>query len=184
MTVEDIFSGIVLHQIGGMMFHDQMAQFFDFLNLHGFKRMHEYHYKCESKKMRDVERFYINHAQKLLPENRVEDPKALPQSWRSYSRMNIDTNNKRRAVKDGFSKWVDWEHKTLDLYSKYYSELMNMGEIQYALKVQELVKDVFHELKKAERLYIMLENCDYDMVYLAEIQPEYHKKYKKMMKSV
>ena len=31
----------------------------------------------------------------------------------------------------------------------------------------------------AESLYMELENCDYDMVYIAEIQPDYSKKFKK-----
>ena len=30
-----------------------------------------------------------------------------------------------------------------------------------------------------ESLYMELENCDYDMVYLADIQPDYSKKFKK-----
>ena len=30
----------------------------------------------------------------------------------------------------------------------------------------------------AESLYMELENCDYDMVYLTEIQDKYHKKFK------
>ena len=30
-----------------------------------------------------------------------------------------------------------------------------------------------------ESLYMELENCDYDMVYIAEIQPDYSKKFKK-----
>ena len=31
----------------------------------------------------------------------------------------------------------------------------------------------------AESLYMELENCDYDMVYIAGIQPDYSKKFKK-----
>ena len=43
---------------------------------------------------------------------------------------------------------------------------------------KKLIHDVSNELKFAERLFIELECCDYDMVYLTEIQDKYHKKFK------
>lgn len=34
-------------------------------------------------------------------------------------------------------------------------------------------------MEDSSMMYMELENCDYDMVYLAEIQPDYSKKFKK-----
>ena len=48
MTYEEIFSNISAHMIKGIMFHAQMADYFDFLGLKGYKRLHEYHYFDES----------------------------------------------------------------------------------------------------------------------------------------
>lgn len=39
---KDVFSVINTRQITALMFHDEMADLFDFLGLRGFKRMHEY----------------------------------------------------------------------------------------------------------------------------------------------
>lgn len=78
------------------------------------------------------------------------------------------------------AKWVEWERQTKDLYSTSYKELLNDNAIDFAEFVKEnLVLDVSEELAFAESLYMELENCDYDMVYLAEIQPDYSKKFKK-----
>lgn len=100
--------------------------------------------------------------------------------WRSYRRQDVDATTKRRAVKDAMAKWVEWERKTKDLYSTSYKELLNDNAIDFADFVKEnLVLDVSKELAFAESLYMELENCDYDMVYLAEIQPGYSKKFKK-----
>lgn len=42
MTCEEIFSKIANTYVNGIMFHTDMVQYFDFLNLHGYKRLHEY----------------------------------------------------------------------------------------------------------------------------------------------
>lgn len=180
MTVAEVFQRIKAHQIEGIMFHDQMRQYFDFLNLHGFKRMHEWNYKEESNALVKVDSFYMNHENTFIPETSVNTASQIPANWRSYHRQDVDATTKRRAVKDAMSKWVEWERQTKVLYSRMYTELLNVGAIDSADFIgKNLVLDVSDELKFAERLYMELENCDYDMVYLAEIQPEYHKRFKK-----
>ena len=37
-SVEEIYSEIKKRQIAALMYHDQMANYFDFLSLHGYKR--------------------------------------------------------------------------------------------------------------------------------------------------
>ena len=72
------------------------------------------------------------------------------------------------------------------LYNLVRNEVLNdananvrLGEIDYANFIgKKLIHDVSNELKFAERLFIELECCDYDMVYLTEIQDKYHKKFK------
>lgn len=122
----------------------------------------------------------MRHANSFIPEYSVSTQSYIPQNWRSYRRQDVDATTKRRAVKDAMAKWVEWERQTKDLYSTSYKELLNDNAIDFAGFVKEnLVLDVSEELAFAESLYMELENCDYDMVYLAEIQPGYSKKFKK-----
>lgn len=180
MAVAEVFQRIKAHQLEGIMFHDQMRQYFDFLNLHGFKRMHEKHFADESCAMVEVDGFYINHKNKLIPTTTVGVKEYIPANWYNYTRKDVDATTKRRAVRDAMAKWVNWENETLQFYSQAYRELLELGEIDCAEFIgKKLLKDVSDELKFAERLFIELECCDYDMVYLTEIQPEYHKKFKK-----
>ena len=44
MVIEEIFAKLKNHMLEGMVFHDQMSRYYDFLNLKGYKRCHEYHY--------------------------------------------------------------------------------------------------------------------------------------------
>lgn len=82
MTVEEVFAKIKAHQIEGTMFHDQMRQYFDFLNLKGFKRMHEHHYKEESDSLVKTDSFYMRHANSFIPEYSVSTQSYIPQNWR------------------------------------------------------------------------------------------------------
>ena len=181
MTVEEIFSKVSAHMVKGVMFHEQMSDYYDFLNLHGYKRGHEYHAKCEMRAMRKLHRYYINHFNKLIVEERVEDPKAIPDGWYKYTRQEVDANTKRNAVKDGIEKWVAWEKDTKDFYESMYIELLDLGEVAACKKMACLVKAVDKELKWAQRHHINLVTADYSISYIMGMQDTWHDWYKKRM---
>ena len=181
MTVEEIFKKLSAHMVKGVMIHEQMSDYYDFLNLHGYKRCHEYHAKCEMKAMRKLHRYYLNHYNKLIEEEKVEDPNAIPEGWYKYTRQEVDINTKRTAVKDGIEKWVAWESETKDLYENMYLELLDLGEIAACEKIACYVKAVDKELKWAQRHHINLVAADYSMSYILGMQDEWHDWYKKRM---
>ena len=178
MTVSEIFSKIIAHQIKGLMVHEQLANFYDFLNLHGYKRCHEYHYIEESACMRTVQRYYINHYNKLAKKENIEEPKIIPDSWYNYSRWDVDGGTRQNALKTGISTWIEWEKETKTLYEAMYKELCTLDEIAAACKVKELICDVDCELKYAEREGLKLKAIDYDLNSVYLCQDELHEKYK------
>ena len=167
--------------IKGVMLHEQMADYYDFLNLHGYKRCHEYHSKCEMHSMRKLHKYYINHFNRLIEETSIDDPAVIPTSWFKYSRQDVDANTKRQAVKSGIEKWVAWEQNTKSLYQRMYNELCSIDEIAAAKKVACLIKDVDGELKWAQRRHISLVAADYDMGYILSEQRYLHDWYKEKM---
>ena len=179
MTVSDVFSRINSHMVEGMMLHNQMADYYDFLGLMGFKRMHEYRFLCEASQMRGVSRYYINHYNRLLPSADVLNPEVIPVGWNRYTRMDVDANTKRNAIRTCMDKWCKWEPDTKKLYQESYSELCDMGEIAAACKVKELLVDADMELKCADRLYIKLQSMDYDLCTIMLMQDEMHEEYRK-----
>lgn len=182
MTIDEIFKKLSAHIIKGIMIHEQMADYYDFLNLHGYKRCHEYHAKCEMKNMRKLHRYFINHFNKLIEEENIENPDVIPASWYRYTRQDVDTNTKRSAVKAGIEKWVSWEKETKDFYESMVTELIDMGEQSAAKKVACLLHDVDCELKWAQRRHINLLSADYDIGYILGEQDYLHDYYKKAMK--
>ena len=183
-TVEEIFAQIKNRQIAALMFHGQMADYFDFLSLHGYKRLHEYQYFDESAEFRKVGRYYINHHGKLLPDSFVGEIKAIPDAWLTANRMSVGRSTKQKAVEEGFNEYRAWETETKAVYERYVSRLREMGHEADAIFVDKLVKCVDHELKCLDRIILDLISCGYDMVYIVESQHDLHKKYKKMIKEV
>ena len=181
MTLDEIFSELSAHFIKGLMFHDQMSNYFDFLQLQGYSRCHEYHFKAESNNYKKLNRYYLNHYNKFIPEQRVEDPNVIPDSWYKYSRFDVDVTTKKNAVGSAINKWVSWERSTKELLERMYCELLDLNEISSAIFLQDFIKDVDDELKYAERKHLDLVSVDYDMTYILEEQKKIHDKYKSML---
>lgn len=184
MELEKIYSDISTHMIKGLMLHEQLSNYYDFLGLEGYKRCHEYHYMKESISYRSLCRYYVNHHNKLIKEQEFDNPDVIPSSWYQYTRQDVDTNIKRNAVKNGLTMWVDWERDTKKMYEQMYKELIEIDEVASACKIKELIKDVDKELKKAERYQLNKIAIDYDIDDIIAEQSKKHDKYKKKMKKI
>ena len=182
MEVKDIFSEIIAHGIKGVMTHVQLSDYYDFLNLHGYKRCHEYHAICEMKDMEHLKKYYINHYNRLIEDKPIENPAVIPASWYPYSRQDIDVPTKRSAVKSGIESWVAWEKSTKNLYEQMYTELINIGEIASAEMIAKFIHKVDKELKWATRKHIDLVTADYSISYIMGEQDHLHDWYKNKIK--
>ena len=163
MTLEEIFSEISAHMIKGLMVHDQMARYYCFLNLKSYEECHKNHYLCESKNYSDLNCYFCSHHEKLIKEKPVSDPKIIPTAWYSYQKRDVDATTKRNAVKTGLEKWIEWEQETLDLYSKMYKELLEIGEVLDAAYILKLIKEVDKELVNATSFYLDKKSCDFNI---------------------
>lgn len=184
MTILEIFSKINAHQIEGIMTHAQLADYFDFLNLHGYKRLHEYHYLEESACMRKTHRYFLNHFNMLIEDQAVNDPNVIPIGWKNRTRFDVDSTTRKKSVLSAFEKWRTWETETKHLYEQMYKEACDINEVAAALFIKELVHDVDMELKCAERMLLRIKAVDYDMSFICEEQDELHEHFKEKTKEV
>lgn len=174
MTTDEVFRDISSHVVKGVMLHDQLADYYDFLNLPGYKRCHEYHGLCEMRAYRKLHRYYLNHFNRLIEEEAIASPDAIPSSWYRYKRQDVDASTKRSAVKTGIEKWVSWEQETKALYEKAYKDLMELGEVAAAKQIACLICDVGKELKWAQRKHIDLLTADYEIGFILGCQDNLH----------
>lgn len=184
MTVTEIFAEISNHIIKGLMMHNDYADLMEFMNLHGFKRLNEYQYHCESCNLRKIHRYYIDCYNALLPADDVLYDSIIPAVWRNYTRQDVDVEAKRNVIKTFVTDWISWEDTTKKLYEKKYSQLVSLNEIAAANKIKCLIHDATCELKTATRLHLTLESLNYDMSYIIQIQDHLRNHYKKEIKHV
>ena len=179
MTVQDIFARINNHMVEGVMFHDSLSELFGFLGLKGYQAEHECHALGEYEKRRELIDCYISYYNKILPEIHAEKREAAPSGWVNYERIAVDEGTKKRAVRDAIKKWHEWERETVELYAESYRELVDLGELYMASRVEELACDAAHEMKRASERLLMLETVSYDIMTICGEQDEIHEKYKK-----
>lgn len=181
MAYNDIFSDLSAHFIKGMMVHSQMANYYDFLSLRGYKRYHEYQFKHDSCAYRKLNRYYINHYGRLIAEKSVSDPNIVPDTWYRYSREDVDVETKKTAIKSGIAEWIRWETATLSKLQQAQLDLYDDGEVASAMFINKFIKDVAKELKCAKRIQLDLNAIDFDLCYIVEQQKSIHDKYKSML---
>lgn len=179
MTVEEIFKGLIAHQLKGVMIHEEFADYYAFLGLNGYKRCHEYHFMRELCAYRKLCKYYISHYNRLLPHVEIENPEVIPDNWHNYTREDVEPSTKKNAVKSGLVKWVEWERETKKLYEKAYKELLELGEIATTCIVKEIIVDVDCELKKAEGYLLNKYTLGFDLSDIISEQKPKHDSYKR-----
>ena len=177
MTVSEIFGKISAHMVEGMMFHEQMADYYDFLGFEGYSCCHKWHYICETMSRSCVHEFYIEHYNKLLMDGKVDSGSIIPTNWNNVSRFDVDISVRKNAVKAGITEWLSWERKTHDLYLSMHKELMTLNESTAAHKVADLIADVEDEIHAAEKKFLELSAVGYDMTYILDQQRHIIEKY-------
>ena len=181
MTVEEIFNKLASHMCEGVMYHDEMARAYDFIGLWGLSKCHTYHCFEEKQGYRCLSHYYATHYFKLLQIDEILRPKLIPDTWYKYTTQAVDNGTKKQAVKELMTKWVDWERTTKKLYQDLRQELIAIGEVAAAIKLEEYICDVSKELHDVEKKVIKLETLGYDIETIIKWQDSLHKKYKKKL---
>ena len=182
MTIEEIFTKLASHMYKGTKIHKAMMEAYDFLALKGYYKCQEYHYLEEINDYSNLLHFYMKNYQKLIKVEEPNDINILPQSWYKYTREDVDTNNKRSAIKELMTKWIEWEKSTKTLLQQMYKELEALDEISSVLYIQECIENVTQELWDAQQKKLDLEAINYDIVEIIDEQPSYYHKYCKKIK--
>ena len=183
-TVEEIFADISAHMIKGIMIHDQMASYYEFLNLNGYAKCHQYHFWLENKNYLCLKHYYFKNHCKLIPERKIEDPKIISSSWYRYEKQEVDINTKRASVKSGMERWIEWETDTKKFFEQKYKELIDLGEVNDAIYVGKLIEDASCELSKAKKWYIQKKDIDFDINGIISEQKCKKDKYKEKIKGI
>lgn len=175
MTVEEIFTKMASHMLDGVMIHEQLVHYHNFLHLSGYARFHAERCLEESVGYMRLYSYYLSHYNKLIPNVRVAQTNVIPKTWYSHTKKDVDSSTLRSSVKAGLEMWIEWEKDTQKLYQELYTELIELGEIASANYVSECINDVTEELKEAECYYLNKKIRDYDIADIMDEQTKFSK---------
>lgn len=181
MYITEILGKLADRQVGGLMIHEQMADLFDLLNLHGYKRWHEFRFIEEGINMRLTKRFCISMTESLAVTSDVSDPRGLPSTFLNKKRQEI--TNKLEIVIGAFEKIKSWEEETLILLNSLYisSQQIKAGEI--AQFIMTNIKHVADELKYINRELQTLRDVS-NLDIIIDKQDKIHENYRNKIKDV
>lgn len=175
---EEIYSKIDEHMQKALCFHEQLADYFCFLGLQGFKRMLEYQYMKECADKRKLHHKYIEAHHKILPVKQVQTPMFISNDLRRYTTKDINDSVLPKFVRAALNEYQAWEEKTKDLLEEQCEKLNTMGMVADYEYIKEMLMGVENELKKVERMEEKLNGTGYDVNMIHTMQDKYHEKYK------
>lgn len=177
-AAEEAYSKIDEHMQKALCFHEQLADYFCFLGLQGFKRMLEYQYMKECADKRKLHHRYIEAHHKILPVKQVQTPMLISSDLRRYTTKDINDSVLPKFVRAALNEYQAWEEKTKELYEEQWEYLNSMGMVADCEYIKEMLMGVEKELKKIERTVEKLNGTGYDVNMIHTMQDKYHEKYK------
>ncbi len=184
MELQEIFAKIRTHMLEGLVFHDEMSRYYDFLGLKGYCKCHLYHYAEENIGYKKLSFYFMAHYNKFIPIGDMKRPDVIPSNWYSATRFDVDKGTLRSGVETGMQKWVDWEEKTMALYKDMYKALMDAGEVSAARTVGRYLEDVENELLHAKNKKLFLDRSNYDLSTIMGEQEGLCEKYMNKLKQL
>lgn len=190
--LQRLYSELINRMKQGVEMHEQLADYYGFLNLPGYQKCHDYQMLCELLTYRKAKDAYMREYNQLVqpmenmglnnsnmtnnknPQNYAE---VIPQNWYSHTRYDVDAGTKRSAVRDGFKKWLTYETETKEFLTKMAQHLEEINEREAARKLDYLIDHVEKEIEHAEEKILSLENVNYDMNYILQEQDSLKQKY-------
>lgn len=212
--VQQLYSELINRMKQGVEMHEQLADYYGFLNLPGYQKCHEYQMLCELLTYRKAKDMYMREYNQLVSPNMMAfttgmnaNPQqnngtnaqqsnsfaynnntnyanVIPQNWYSHTRYDVDANTKRTAVHDGFKKWIDYEKDTKQFLLNMAQRLEQANEREAARKLDYLIDHVEKEIQHAEESVMSLENSSYDMTYILQQQDKLKAKYAKKIREL
>lgn len=178
----EVFNEISTRMTRSIMFYSEMADLFDFLSLHGLKRVMETLHIETTCERRGLHRYALNHLNRLIKENDIVREDYIDSSWYSHVRADVDTGTRKKYLIEAIEKWVMWESETKKYYEARFKVLTDNAKIAEADKINKLIECVDKELKCATRLMLDYKAVSYDANYVMYDQKELHEKFENRLK--
>jgi len=160
-----------------LMIHDEFANYFNFLNLQGYKRMHENEYLENVIKNRLINRYILT--KKLLPANVNNFPSfnIIPHDWHTVDPLTISADYTLKAVKDAFSVYLERMEYSKEHVEKIAIYFSQKGDLITYSFLNDMVKHYDKDIKYLTRYMACLNKAE-SIDYIMEKQDSMHDEYR------
>lgn len=175
--MKEVIQKIIAHQAEGVVFHDMMIDYFDFLGLDGFMKLHEHQAVEEACEYREMKEFFIDHFQTMYAPIEMKAPSVIPNDWQKHKTTEINAASVRTLTKNAFDLYLKWEKETRELYKECAKALKDEC-IECYYKVLELLDDVEKEIRNLDDMMVDLQVSDYDAKSITKMQCKLKREFK------
>lgn len=166
MDIENIFKEINKIQLGNIMRHFELVQYFDFLNLGGYAEMQKQACLEETERSIELHKWYTKHHNKLIRNEFQPQTSIIPSNWYPHVRNDVSANDKKNAVNSAFKQWCSWEKEAHTKFSGFYKDLIAQNALCEAEYLKNLIFDVEEEIEEIESILLNLNNVSFDLNYI------------------
>ena len=145
MTCKDAMLNIIKRQTEGLMYHDEMTDYYAFLNLGMLKKLHKKQTEEELEALRKAKCTYIS-AFGMIPFYTAEDPKAIPPDWKNKTNSEVDETSLQFLAQASLSDYLKWEEDTCEIYKASAEVLKENMNFHLYRKVCDMIEDVQKEI--------------------------------------
>jgi hypothetical protein len=150
MPCKSALLSIIQRQTEGVMYHDQMTDYYAFLHLDKLKELHHERTKEELCSLRKVKCDYIK-VFKSVPFYTTNNPQQIPSDWRTKTTSSIDEVSLQTLLHKSLEDGLAWEQETCRIYkeaAKVFKENMNFYLYKEACKMIEETQNEIYELSE------------------------------------
>lgn len=146
MLCKDALLQVIQRQTEGLMYHDEMTDYYAFLHLDMLKELHHKQTKDELCALRKSKCDYIKSFESL-PFYTATDPRVIPADWKSKTFSDIDEEGLKILIRDSLEGYLNWERETCEIYKSMalvFKENMHFYLYREICKLIEEVQKEIH----------------------------------------
>ena len=164
MDCKEAMLSVIRRQTEGLMYHDEMVDYYTFLNLGVLKDVHKKQTKEELSNLRKTKCDFIT-TFCVLPIYAATDPKIIPPDWKTKTTADVDEPSLKVLIKSSLNDYLNWEEQTCEIYKQAAAVLKENMNFPLYRKVCDLIEEVENEKLKAKNLMTEAITCGYRPAY-------------------
>lgn len=160
MHCKDALLKIIQRQTEGLMYHDEMTDYYAFLHLDMLKHLHQKQTEEELCSLRKIKCDYIKTFESL-PFYIATDPKVIPIEWKGKTSAEIDEASLKMLIRQSLEGYLSWEMETYETYKSMALVFKENMNFYLHRKTCKMIEEVQEEIHKIQNLIVDAASYDY-----------------------